>query len=294
MASCTCEFCTSIPEASTTTMEPERFFSCVSVTLPARVLETSSHTHGILYSVAPFLLEWKGKDKIQKDGSSTYDDLERLTIALKKHSGRNKVRFGIKLFVPDNNYFLVDLVQLVAESPGAFSHRDSHDTALTPIVYDMFPRYAGILKLTDKISSQVSKKQRVDNDYIIQLAKHQDAEPRSDRFRQSWSWKNDVETWTPAAVGRAILDASDGDVLPELEVVATENDGGFWCEITHPIRGESIKLLLSVVVLAWWRPYAEKVEQFILRQQKDTIRSLVQGERFVCANQPSEATDMHD
>ena len=79
----------------------------------------------------------------------------------------------------------------------------------------------------------------------------------------AWSFEQPAATWTASAVMNAIFGADPArDQLPPLAIKSSENDGGYWCEMVHPVTKEKVKLLLHIIALARWQPYATLVEDF--------------------------------
>ena len=298
---CPCQFCTSLAEGSACYCGTlQELLESTSITLPARILEPNTHTYGYLQSVDPLLITWKFQDKrvapandgerehTQFQGPEAFEKLsQQFRLGSRK---RTTVRLGVKVQLDADTCTLYDVQKLVTERPSVFSFRDPDDRVTpTPQVYNMFPKFSEIKMLTDRECQQVAKRQRVDGNHIIQIARYENDGPTSDSTHCTWKWTDGPETWTAAAVGRAILEAAPGDTLPPLQILASENDGGFWVEMQHPDTSAQVKLLLSVVVLAWWEPYARLVEKHILKNSvRDPIRSIMNGERFVRSNMPAE------
>jgi hypothetical protein len=283
--SCDCHFCCSMCEGYIEMGE-----KCIHVGLPARILDIAEHRHGILYSVDPVRIKWTVKADSSLTASGTVCEVEEdknlesfaeLQSVLKKR----RLKLGVK--VDDNNQkMLVDVQKLSVDQ---FEIRDPSDpTALTMVEYEVHPRFTDLQTVSNRIMDQMVKRQRIDGEHVIQM-EVVDIPDLSSDTRSSWTFASPRDTWNTRAVSLAIMTASPNDVLPELRIIGSENDGGFWCVFTHPETKRDVKLLLSIVPLAWWRPYAQKVEDFMLQSNStDGVTGIMKsGRRAIVVNAPA-------
>lgn len=293
---CNCDFCCSMCEGY---IEDKT----VRVSLPARIIDTSGvHQHGHLMSVNPVVIQWPAAaspslNEVVADanelsgvgrGGDRYTSFAQLISALQKNSNARRVKLGVK--VNDSGQkFLVDVQKLTEEQ---FEVRDPSDpTAMTMVEFETHPIFSNILTMTHKLMEQMSKRQRIDGEHVIQM-QVVDIPDLSEESKD-WSFAAPRDTWNTRAVSVAIMKAAPADVLPDLRIIASENDGGFWCIFTHPVTQQDVKLLMSIVPLAWWRPYARKVEEFLLRSSAlDGVTAIMKsGRRAVVVNVPAEGSD---
>jgi len=243
---CDCEFCCGLAEGEV----DERGQLCL--TLPARLLAEDTHKVAVIKKMAP-----ADGSVVAEFFGSEYRDWESLATAM----GSQVDALVVKVHHCDgekDHWFAAKKDCVDCAKPRAVPN-------LTDLQFVKAPKMPPAIEaLPGDVVDQVRKRQRVldrSGRSSVLSADVDQAAPAAEMG--AWSFEQPAATWTASAVMNAIFDADPArDQLPPLAIKSSENDGGYWCEMVHPVTNEKVKLLLHIIALARWKPYAALVEDF--------------------------------